>query len=128
MAWDVDQYRVCVGLETTVRGSGQPSPGRQVEVKGALTGRTIQAREVTIRPEARVETWSGTITALPEGGLMGVWEVQTAGGGRRFVVESPEVVDTRVAPARVGMRVQATVQDRGGDRFVAVSARTDWPE
>jgi hypothetical protein len=130
--WEVDRYTVRILPSVDVKPLGSvPAPGRRVHVTGRLEGSEVLAETVTLLPELAVLEIDGIIRSMPTAGLLGEWRVEH--GSERdqvtFRVESPSVIDTRTAPALVGMRVHLRLQDAGDGKLpVALRVRADWPD
>jgi hypothetical protein len=148
--WWVGRYNVRVMLGTVVSGGVAPQPGQDpdppargtvVRVYGTTApessntgGRiTIDAQEIEFFTPPASRTVKGVITALPQGSLIGTWQVKTKNESGQdevlsFEVTSLAVVNTRLAPAEAGLWVRARLEPRGADRWQALDVETDWEE
>lgn len=133
--WEVDRYtvRILPSVDTGMEPAGSfPQPGRRVEVRGRYDGAEVLAESIKVLPELAVWDTDGHVLSMPAAGLLGEWRVRTVGPQPReltFRVESPSVVDTRAAPALVGMLLHLRLQDGGeGKPPVAIRVRADWPD
>ncbi len=130
--WAVDKYTVVVP-ERFLPDPLNPNPalrpeeGKRVVITGQLEGRRILATKMPEILQAPVTTRvSGVVTALPAGGLLGEWTVETGDEELAFTVDSLAVVDSRSAPAEVGMAVEAVVEVLDDQRY-ALRLRMEWP-
>jgi hypothetical protein len=132
--WTVDKYHVVVDTRNDATRLEDPRgrlarPGERFEVQGRLSGAVIAASQITPIAPPPLAHVSGLLVALPPGGLIGSWTVQAdSGSAVSFSVETTAVVDMRSAPAVVGARVRAVVEDAGSGRWTALSVQTDWPD
>jgi hypothetical protein len=126
--WEVDRHTV--RIPPGVYAGLLPVPGKRVEVKGVLDGGEVRAASIRLLPDLQVQNTLGIIVSLPAAGLLGEWQVDRGGGQLlKFRVESSSVVDTRAAPAVVGMLARLRLQDAGdGSLPVAQRVRVDWPD
>ena len=130
-----DRYRVEVDLSKADNRwpappyDRVPARGDRLEVRGRLTGNVLVATKVTHVETASTARLTGIVTALPGGGVLGTWTISLESGGQAsFLVETASVVDTRSAPATVGVKVDVVAQESDGGRLSALSVRTDWPD
>jgi len=127
----VDEYEIHVPESLALR-AGRPAVGEPVEIEGLRLGHQVLAQVLrrlpTPAPAERVE---GTVLALPAGGLLGTWEIDTGAPGATeiytFTIGTVAVIDERRAPADVGMHVEVTVRPGAGGSRRAIRVRLDWP-
>lgn len=105
-----------------------PQTGERLEVRGWLLGDAITATQVKLLARRSVVQIVGTAVSVPGGTTVGTWTVRDDKGvDTSFAVESSAVVDTRSAPAVVGVLVRATLERSGAERWTALFVQTDWP-
>ncbi len=138
--WRIGAYKVDVPPDALpTGGAGEPCPlpergdlyrveGRLMSVEELSTGAPIDTIEAdSTFPESMPlnDDFEGEIVSLPAAGLLGTWAIQTATERMEFEVRSLSVVDSRIAPAEVGMRASVKVHS-GATGWVALRVRIDW--
>ena len=143
--WRIGAYVIDVppdALPTGGAGPGPcpvPVPGQKYRVEGRLTSAKAERSGAPIDRIEAIDTFpeyegdavtigaEGVITKLPAAGLLGEWTLETETGTRTFDVRSLSVVDTRLAPAELGMRASVKIHVSAGGN-VALRVRTDWDD